>query len=550
MQISIVNYKTVKENSDFRYESEFWLPKYIEEENQLNRINILSLIDCVSFSNGHAFDSNEFSFEGEIYISKIGDVTQKRDFNSWERVSRKYFEEFKAKYLKHNDILMTLTGDPPDVGKVQLIFNPPKEKLSWNQRVALLRLKKQDKINAPEFLFIVLSSKYCRDHIERWAKGIRQRNVGNPAVLNMAVPILLGLQNSISDIVRKSFELLENSISLYSQAEQTLLSELGLVNWKPKHYLSFVKRFSDTQNSERIDAEYFQPKYEEVVERIKQYRKGYKPLAEIVKVKDKNFQPKDDVTYRYIELANISANGNINGFIEAQGKELPTRARRKVDAGDVIVSTIEGALSSIALVSDDLDNALCSTGFFVINSERINSETLLVLLRSLVGQLQLKKGCSGTILTAIGDDEFKRIILPDLPAIVQDKLKKKITEMYNAKALSKSLLDIAKRGVEMAIEKGEKEAESWIKTSMTDLIRRRDMDKEKKKDVGEFRGLSLASPTTPDVKNVESNKIIRKSSLASPTLPDPKPITPSQPVSTTKLSGNNTKADAPSKKSK
>jgi len=114
------------------------------------------------------------------------------------------------------------------------------------------------------------------------------------------------------------------------------------------------------------------------------------------------------------------------------------------------------------LINDDLDNALCSTGFFVINSEKINSETLLVLLKSLVGQLQLKKGCSGTILTAIGDDEFKRIILPDIPVSIQSDIKKKITEMYNAKALSNRLLNIAKQGVEIAIEKDEKEAQDWI----------------------------------------------------------------------------------------
>jgi len=205
MQYSVVNFKTVKENIDFRYEPEFWLPNYIDEEKRLSQIKTLPLVDCVSFSNGRAFDSNEFSFDGEIYISKIGDVTQKRDFHSWEKVSKKHFEELKAKYLKDNDILMTLTGDPPDVGKVQLIYNPPKDQLSWNQRVALLRLKKQDNIASPEFLFVVLSSKYCRDHIERWAKGIRQRNVGNPAVLSMAIPVLPKLQNTLSELVEKSF---------------------------------------------------------------------------------------------------------------------------------------------------------------------------------------------------------------------------------------------------------------------------------------------------------------------------------------------------------
>lgn len=463
MQYSVVNYKTAKENIDFRYEAEFFLPKYIEYENILSKITTIKLCDCALFDNGRAFDSNEFSFDGDVYISKIGDVTQKRNYRSWEKVSRSHFDKLKAKYLKHNDILMTLTGDPPDVGKTQLIFNPPEKTLSWNQRVALIRLKKQENIVSPECLFVTLSTKYCREHIERWAKGIRQRNVGNPAVLNMCMPqFTLHFQSFLAEIVKKSFNLSDNSYHYYSQAEQTLLSELGFVDWKPKHQLSFVKNFSDTKSVDRIDADYFQPMYNELIEKVKQYRNGYRPLGDIAKIKDKNFVPKDDITYKYIELANISANGNINDFTEVEGKELPSRARRKVNTRDVIVSSIEGSLSSISLINGDLDNALCSTGFYVINSDTLNSETLLVLLKSPVGQLQLKKGCSGTILTAINNEEFNRVLLPNISASIQEEIRRNITEMYKAKLASKKLLDIAKRGVEMAIEKSEAEAEKWL----------------------------------------------------------------------------------------
>lgn len=469
MQYSVVNLSAVKENIDFRYEPEFWLPNYIEEEKRLNQINTIPLSECAAFSNGRAFDSDEFSFDGEIYISKIGDVTQKRDFNSWERVSIKHFEDLNAKYLKNNDILMTLTGDPPDVGKVQLIFNPPKDKLSWNQRVALLRLKKQNYISSSEYLFVVLSSKYCRDHIERWAKGIRQRNVGNPAVLSMAIPVLSKIQNDLADLVIKSFNLLEKSKDFYRDAEQLLLSELSLFDWKPKHELAFVKNFSATQEAERFDAEYFQPKYEEIVDAVKKYKGGFDELGNLVKIKDKNFTPKDNEQYKYIELANISSNGEINGYTKNFGNELPSRARRKVQKGDLIVSSIEGSLESIALITEDWKNALCSTGFFAVNSDKINSETLLVLLKTKVGQLQLKKGCKGTILTAIGKDELSKIVLPKINSKTQEEIKTKITEMYEAKKISKSLLEIAKRGVEMAIEKDEQEAEKWIEEKLKEI---------------------------------------------------------------------------------
>ncbi len=209
--------------------------------------------------------------------------------------------------------------------------------------------------------------------------------------------------------------------------------------------------------------------HKDLVEQLKKYTKGHKTLGEVATIQDQNFQPEDDVMYKYVELANISTNGNMSGYTETQGKNLPSRARRKINAGDVIVSSIEGALSSIALILNDMDNALCSTGFLVINSNALNSETLLVMLKSVVGQLQLKKGCSGTILTAIGDDEFRKVILPNIPNKIQDLIKQKITEMYTAKARSNRLLEITKRGVELAIEEDEARARKWIDAELAEL---------------------------------------------------------------------------------
>ena len=80
--------------------------------------------------------------------------------------------------------------------------------------------------------------------------------------------------------------------------------------------------------------------------------------------------------------------------------------------------------------------------------------------------MQLKKGCKGTILTAISKDELSKIVLPKIDSETQNKIKEKIAEMYETKKLSKSLLEIAKRGVEMAIEKNEEEAGKWINSEV------------------------------------------------------------------------------------
>lgn len=452
-----VLYSKLKKHEDWRWDSEF----ICNEPYHNKKLTYKPIGDILTLSQyGLSIDMNENDDGCRIYrMNEISDMFCDREINKYAKITANQTNKFK---LKDNDVLFNRTNSLDFVGRTGIFKKFSEENLVFASYLIRVRTNETDVL--PEYLTAFLNTKYGIQDTKRRARiSINQSNINAEELKRVEIPILSKeIQGTIRELFKLSFQSVNKSESLYKDAEQILLSELGLLNWKPKHRLSFIKKYSNTQASGRIDAEYLQPMYEEVVEHIKQYKNGYKSLSEVVRIKDKNFQPKDDMIYRYIELANISTNGNINGFTEAQGKELPTRARRKVNTGDVIVSTIEGSLSSIALIAKELDNALCSTGFFVVNSDKINSETLLILLRSPVGQLQLKKGCSGTILTAIGDDEFKRIILPNLFADIQNDIKKKITEMYHAKALSKRLLDIAKRGVEMAIEKSEKEAQKWI----------------------------------------------------------------------------------------
>jgi len=64
---------------------------------------------------------------------------------------------------------------------------------------------------------------------------------------------------------------------------------------------------------------------------------------------------------------------------------------------------------------------------------------------------------------------LKKIVFPKIDSNIQNQIKEKITEMYRTKKLSKSLLEIAKKGVEIAIEKNEKEAENWINSEIKKL---------------------------------------------------------------------------------
>lgn len=162
-------------------------------------------------------------------------------------------------------------------------------------------------------------------------------------------------------------------------------------------------------------------------------------------------------------MSNIGRTGEIEGVEIVSGDELPTRARRKVRTGQVIVSSIEGSLQNCALIPPEYDEALCSTGFYVLDSDFINPETLLVLFKSEPIQSLMKQRCSGTILTGITKDEFLSMPLPKIDSEVQEQIATIVQQAFSFRKQSEQLLDYAKEAVELAIEQGEDVAMAWLK---------------------------------------------------------------------------------------
>lgn len=376
-------------------------------------------------------------------------------------------EEVTAYVLHDKDVLFNRTNSQTFVGRTGIFRKFSNEPLVFASYLVRL-VTNPDKVT-PEYLTAFLNTRYGSLDVKRRARiSINQSNVNAEELKRVEIPLFsLQFQTQITVAFNSAYNLVQESESVYEKASSILLSELGLTNWQRKHQLSFVKDYSDTKQARRMDAEYFQPKYEEIIKVIQTYPGGWDTMNNLVGLKDKNFKPEDKQRYDYIELANISSNGGVVGCMTGDGQDLPTRARRKVSAGDVIVSSIEGSLSSIALIEEAYDQALCSTGFHVVAPETLNSETLLVLLKSIVGQLQLKKGCSGTILTAINRDEFQKIILPKVSEKIQTQIQRKIAESFALRRQSKHLLDCAKRAVELAIEQNEQAATDWLEDQIS-----------------------------------------------------------------------------------
>lgn len=456
MQYSIVDYESIVDAShSLRLDAEFFRPDYLQVQCQLEAIGSHRLSDFhVNIRHPKEIKRN-YVDDGVLFLRAQNvrplsiDLTANPVY-----ISEKDAERLKENTIQYKDILITRSG--ANAGQCA-IYLENSHAISSSHTFIL----KSGNLN-PFFLTIFFNSRYGRTLIERGKYGSSQPEIAPPFLYQIPVPNWEYLQTEIEKTYLRSKELTELSKKRYAEAEALLLSELGLADWQPKHTLTFATDYASMQRAERIDADYFQPKYDHIISAIKSYPEGCGTVANQVHLKDSSFKPEPETEYKYIELANIGSSGEINGCMVEQGQDLPSRARCKVNAGDVIVSSVEGSLESIALITEKYDNAFCSTGFHAINSDVLNSETLLVFLKSSVGQLQLKKGCSGTILTAINREEFGRIVVPFITTDKQSEIRQKVMESFNFRKHAKDLLEHAKRAVEIAIEQDERTAIDWL----------------------------------------------------------------------------------------
>ena len=77
-----------------------------------------------------------------------------------------------------------------------------------------------------------------------------------------------------------------------------------------------------------------------------------------------------DFEFRYVDIGSVSVNEGISQYQSVVFKESPSRARRIVKSGDVIVSTVRTYLKAVACISDD-ENVIVSTGFAVVRQQKV-----------------------------------------------------------------------------------------------------------------------------------------------------------------------------------
>lgn len=185
---------------------------------------------------------------------------------------------------------------------------------------------------------------------------------------------------------KKSTGIIDSRLRLYSDKFFSIFSVVPPVEEQNK-----IVEYIKTQ-SQKIN--HFIAKKQQFITLLKEQRqsvineavkKGTRTrLKNIVTTNDEALGESTDENYllRYIDIGNVNSNGSITDIQEFTFKNAPSRARRIVKKGDIIISTVRTYLQAITLINEDDENLIASTGFAVLRPKKnVDVEFLNYALR-------------------------------------------------------------------------------------------------------------------------------------------------------------------------
>lgn len=433
----------------------------MQYEQQLERLPQKQLHSVANFligPFGSAYDTSKYVKNGIHRYIRGQDVKPfilKDDDPRF--VSSEDFDDLKKYALQEGDVLVSVVGTLGNVCIVQKKDTPA----IFSCKSTVIRARQVD----PVFLTTYLNSKYGKALLLRKERGAIQKGLNLDDLREIQVP---DLSDELKKLITKSFwSAQENLITAkanHTQAGAVLLDALGLSDWQPPNPTSYERSSKDVFSRGRLDAEYFSPSVSHLLEIL--YRDGLR-IHDLASVRRTKFSPDTDGTFNYIEIGGVLQDGTAETN-EIEMQLAPSRASQHVKTGDIITSTVRPIRRLSAIVSKQQNNAVCSSGFVVLEPHKISSATLLTYLRLPMVCELMDLHTSASLYPAIAEQDIVNLPIPNIPQIIQAQIDQAITETRENKIRAGELLEAAKRAVEIAIEDSEAAALTYLQSKMND----------------------------------------------------------------------------------
>lgn len=461
LEISEVMFKEIDLGD--RIDAEFFIKRDIYIEKELKRHNSVELRTFASFVASAFYPAATQLYEiGDTPFIRCVDcvnypfITKKQD-NLFEKIPFSFVTDNKGvSLLKRNDIVITKVGTPCFAS---IVYEHSIVALSRT----VMGLTDIHGIN-PLYLLVFLRSDYGFSQLLRARELTIQYQLTLERIKRVLVYVPQNVfQETIERIVKKSQNYNEKFSNLYQDAEKLLLQELGFEDWEQNTDNVSVKTLKDSFcSSGRLDAEYYQPKFDELLAKL--LKLEHDRIANIAHLK-KSIEPGSeayqDSGIPFVRVADITKLGISHPSIYLSPKEYDIEGLKP--RKDTILLSKDGSVGIAYKVENDLD---CITSGALLHLSVFNKDYLpdylTLVLNSFVVQMQAERDAGGSIIQHWKPSEIEDVIIPKLPMAKQMEIAAKIQKSFALRHESERLFYVAKKAVEIAISDSEEKAQQYI----------------------------------------------------------------------------------------
>lgn len=134
---------------------------------------------------------------------------------------------------------------------------------------------------------------------------------------------------------------------------------------------------------------------------------------------------KPNEVFNYVDISSVDREQKtISQTVQIVGSEAPSRARKEIKTGDILVSTVRPNLNAVAIVPPELDGQIASTGFCVLspNGNNLIGKYLFYYTRTPNFIETLTSKVRGAHYPAVSDSDVKDLELSLLPLSEQRRI--------------------------------------------------------------------------------------------------------------------------------
>ena len=461
LEVSEVKFSNLKaENRELRIDAEYFQKEYLYEDNSLSKHKIATLGDYAFITDGqHGYYESDSSSNIHMLAARnckdyFANTIDALPLAKWVD------DKNKRSSLSHGDIILSTRGS---VGCCAIVYD---EVLPANINQDVARIKLNDtEVFSPEFLITYMNCKFGQNWMLRNQTGMVQQGLPLDKVRAIPVPVLSSdFQTQIEKIVKSAHTKLSESKSLYAKAEEILLLELGLKDWQQKNESVSVKKFSDFTSSNRLDAEYYQRKYDELFEKLSHFPQT--EIKDIIsypvssgstpKAGDSEYYADEKTGVPFLRAVDIvqSRIDTNNLMYIKPNVHRGLLKRTQLKKGDVLFS-IAGTVGRCGIFDYDFEaNINQAIAILRFDESLVKHLYVVQFFNSKVGQLVIEKYARQGLQTNLNLEELSNMPLPILPLKTQEQIAELIQKSFALRAESKRLLEEAKKMVEAEIEQG------------------------------------------------------------------------------------------------